>query len=233
MRGGRDDPSMARYPSSFSRHTSPHPIRRTPASEARAGAPTEVDVARPGRDSARVRGPRETAARRGFEPAHLSLALSRRLMRNLCAVVLVSVRAMGDGRHDRSVRSPVAAQLVGDQSHGLTRLALQQLTKKIAGGDRPGVCEERTRRNPREGIVRLTAGISDSWHEQRRTELPRLSIPRRHHRLRRLALLSVLAPVAVDRSPSPPRSWAKTAGSPQVHVSDARDRRDGLRQARV
>ena len=43
----------------------------------------------------------------------------------------------------------------------------------------------------------------------------------------------MLAPVAVDRSPSPPRSWAKTAGSPQVHVSDARDRRDGLRQARV
>ena len=45
--------------------------------------------------------------------------------------------------------------------------------------------------------------------------------------------LRVLAPVAVDRSPSPPRSWAKTAGSPQVHLSDARDRRDGLRQARV
>ena len=45
--------------------------------------------------------------------------------------------------------------------------------------------------------------------------------------------IRVLAPVAVDRSPSPPRSWAKTAGSPQVHVSDARDRRDGLRQARV
>ena len=62
MRGGRDDPSMARNPSSFSSHTSPHPIRRTPASEARGGAPTKVDVARPGRDSARVRGPRETAA---------------------------------------------------------------------------------------------------------------------------------------------------------------------------
>ena len=75
--------------------------------------------------------------RSGFEPAHLSLALSRRLMRNLCAVVLVSVRAMGDGRHDRSVRSPVAAQLVGDQSHGLTRLALQQLAKKACG--RPAV----------------------------------------------------------------------------------------------
>ena len=47
------------------------------------------------------------------------------------------------------------------------------------------------------------------------------------------ARVRVLAPVAVDRSPSPPRSRAKTAGSPQVHVSDARDRRDGLRQARV
>ena len=55
--------------------------------------------------------------RSGFEPAHLSLVLSRRLMRNLCAVVRVSVRAMGDGRHDRSVRSPVAAQLVGDFRH--------------------------------------------------------------------------------------------------------------------
>ena len=49
----------------------------------------------------------------------------------------------------------------------------------------------------------------------------------------KVALILVLAPVAVDRAPSPPRSWAKTAGSPQVHVSDAHDRRDGLRQARV
>ena len=71
--------------------------------------------------------------RSGFEPAHLSLALSRRLMRHLCAVVRVSVRAMGDGRHDRSVRSPVAAQLVGDQSHGLTLLALQQLVETTFG----------------------------------------------------------------------------------------------------
>ena len=63
--------------------------------------------------------------RSGFEQAHLSLALSRRLMRNLCAIVRVSVRAMGDGRHDRSVRSLVAAQLVGDQSPRLTLLALQ------------------------------------------------------------------------------------------------------------
>ena len=68
--------------------------------------------------------------RSGFEPAHLSLALSRRLMRNLCAIVRVSVRAMGDGRHDHSVRSLIAAQLVGDQPPRLTLLALQQLAEK-------------------------------------------------------------------------------------------------------
>ena len=47
--------------------------------------------------------------RRGFDPAHLSRALSRRLMRNLCAVVLVSVRALGDGRHDRPSRCPMSS----------------------------------------------------------------------------------------------------------------------------
>ena len=68
-----------------------------------------------------------------FEPAHLSLALSRRLMRHLGTIVRVSVRAMGDGRHDRSVRSRVAAQLVGDQPPRLTLLALQQLAEKTCG----------------------------------------------------------------------------------------------------
>ena len=116
MRGGRADPSMARYPSSFSRHPSPHPIRRTPASEASGGAPTAVDVARPGRDSARGRGPRETAARRGgCEPAHLSLALSRRLMRTRCAVVRILPRVVNHGWHHGAVRRGVATQLVGDQ----------------------------------------------------------------------------------------------------------------------
>ena len=68
-----------------------------------------------------------------FEPAHLSLALSRRLMRHLGTIVRVSVRAMSDGRHDRSVRSRVAAQLVGDQPPRLTLLALQQLAEKTCG----------------------------------------------------------------------------------------------------
>ncbi len=62
-KGGRDDPSMARCPSSVSRHTSPLSIRRTPESEASGGAPTAADVGRPERDSARVRVLRETAAR--------------------------------------------------------------------------------------------------------------------------------------------------------------------------
>ena len=68
-----------------------------------------------------------------FEPSHLSLALPCGLVGDFGAIVLVSVRARGDGRHDRSVRSPVAAQLVGDHSHGLTLLVLQQLTKKACG----------------------------------------------------------------------------------------------------
>ena len=82
--------------------------------------------------------------RSGFEPAHLSLALSRRLMRHLCAVVRVSVRAMGDGRHDRSVRSPVAAQLVGDQPPRLMLLALQQLAEKTLGSPRAYAVVRRT-----------------------------------------------------------------------------------------
>ena len=44
-----------------------------------------------------------------FEPAHLSLALSRRLMRDLCAVVLVLPRAENHGWHHGAVRSIYAA----------------------------------------------------------------------------------------------------------------------------
>ena len=68
--------------------------------------------------------------RSGFEPAHVSLALPCGLVGDFGTIVLVSVRAMGDGRHDRSVRSPVAAQLVGDQPPRRTLLTLQQLAEK-------------------------------------------------------------------------------------------------------
>ncbi len=64
--------------------------------------------------------------RSGFEPAQVSRAVACGLMRNLCAVVLVSVRALGDRRQDRSVCRPVAAQRVGDHPPGRTRLPLPQ-----------------------------------------------------------------------------------------------------------
>ena len=73
----------------------------------------------------------------------LSLVLSRRLMRNLCAVVRVSVRAMGDGRHDRSVRSPVAAQLVGDFRHAPAAGALGVLVFGGVGPPRRRGCHDR------------------------------------------------------------------------------------------
>ena len=54
--------------------------------------------------------------RGGFAPAHLSLALSRRLMRNFCAVVRILPRAVNDGWYHVAVRCGVATQLVGDQT---------------------------------------------------------------------------------------------------------------------
>ena len=68
-----------------------------------------------------------------FEPSHVSLALPCGLVGDFGAIVLVSVCAMSDGRHDRSVRSPIAAQLVGDQPPRPTLLALQQLAEKACG----------------------------------------------------------------------------------------------------
>ena len=50
-------------PRSFSTHTSPQPIRRTPAFGARGGASTGVDVARLESDSAQPRVPMRTVAR--------------------------------------------------------------------------------------------------------------------------------------------------------------------------
>ena len=54
--------------------------------------------------------------RGGFEPAPLSLALSCRLMRNLCAVVRILPRAVNDRWHQGAVRRGVATPLVGDQT---------------------------------------------------------------------------------------------------------------------
>ena len=52
---------------------------------------------------------------RRLEPAHLSLSLSRRLMRDFGSVVGVTIRDVKDRRHDRPVCRAIASQLVGDQ----------------------------------------------------------------------------------------------------------------------
>ena len=64
-----------------------------------------------------------------FEPAHLSLALSRRLMRDLRSVVLVLPRAVNYRRHHGAVRRGVATQLVRDQAAWRPALSFQYLAK--------------------------------------------------------------------------------------------------------
>ena len=56
--------------------------------------------------------------RGGLEPAHLALALPRRLMLHLRSIVLVLPRAVHHRRHHRAMRRGVAAQPVGDQPAG-------------------------------------------------------------------------------------------------------------------
>ena len=75
--------------------------------------------------SLRVRG--------GLEPAHLALTLSRRLVRDLRAIVRILFRAVDHRRHHGTVRRRVAAQLVCDQPTGLAALSFQQLAEEPHG----------------------------------------------------------------------------------------------------
>ena len=80
---------------------------------------------------------------RRFEPAHLSLALSRRLMRNLCAVVLVSVRAMGDALTPPMTRSPSTKRRGPRESNGRSvvgRGELVAVERLAASGRLPVEC---------------------------------------------------------------------------------------------
>jgi len=52
---------------------------------------------------------------RRFEPAHLTLPLPGRLVRNFGPVVRVPVRAVDHGRHHGAAGRGVAAECVGDQ----------------------------------------------------------------------------------------------------------------------
>jgi hypothetical protein len=61
-----------------------------------------------------------------LEAAHLALALSGRLMRDLGAVVRVPISAVDHGRHHRTACGRVAAELVRDQPSWDTALAFQE-----------------------------------------------------------------------------------------------------------
>ena len=79
-----------------------------------------------------------------LEPAHLSLALSGRLMKAFRSIVLVSGGAMNHRRYGPAVGSRIAAKLVRDQSSRLTALPLQQHTEKACRGTpiAPGLDED-------------------------------------------------------------------------------------------
>ena len=69
-----------------------------------------------------------------LEPAHLSLSLSRRLMRDFGPVVRIPARVMAHRRHDVPPCRTVAPELVGDQPPGFATLTLEQLSKEALCG---------------------------------------------------------------------------------------------------
>ena len=71
---------------------------------------------------------------RRFEPAHLTLPLPGRLVRDFGPVVRVPVRAVDHGRHHGAAGRGVAAEFVGDQSPRDTALSFQQLAEEPGGG---------------------------------------------------------------------------------------------------
>ena len=68
-----------------------------------------------------------------LEVAHLALALTGRLVRDLRAIVGILFRAVHHRRHHGAVRCRVAAQFVRDQSARLAALSFQQLAEEPLG----------------------------------------------------------------------------------------------------
>ena len=68
-----------------------------------------------------------------FEPAHLTLPLPGRLVRDFGPVVRVPVRAVDHGRHHGAAGRGVAAEFVGDQSPRDTALSFQQFAEEPDG----------------------------------------------------------------------------------------------------
>ncbi len=75
-----------------------------------------------------------------FEPAHLTLPLPGRLVRDFGPIVRVMVRAVDHGRHHGAAGRGVTVQFVGDQLSRDTALSFQQLAEKAESprGDSAG-----------------------------------------------------------------------------------------------
>ena len=104
-----DAPSMARCPHRLvgTRHRIPFGERPC-AKEAVVRRPQQMSADSEEIQYEAVHGKEPLRLHSGLEPAHLSLALSRRLMRDLSPVVLVLPRAVNDGRHYDTVRRGIA-----------------------------------------------------------------------------------------------------------------------------
>jgi len=71
---------------------------------------------------------------RRLETAHLALALSGRLMRDLGVVVRVPIGAVDHGRHHRTACGRVAAELVRNQPSWDTAQAFQEFPEESHSG---------------------------------------------------------------------------------------------------
>jgi hypothetical protein len=72
-----------------------------------------------------VHRPESLRLTNGFEPPHLSLALSNRLMRDFSPIVSVAFGLVHDTRHQGAACCFIGPQLVGDQSPGFPFLTFQ------------------------------------------------------------------------------------------------------------
>ena len=136
---------MVTSASELSRHTSPPATGGTiEISACDGGQPVIRDVRRGRIENDSVHRQESLRVGGGFEPAHLSLALSGRLMRAFCSIVLVPLRTMNDRRHHEAMRRRVAAKLVGNQTPRRPALPFQQLAEKACGGTpiAPGLDED-------------------------------------------------------------------------------------------
>jgi hypothetical protein len=67
----------------------------------------------------------------GFTALHAQLALARRLMRVLHAVIQITMLAMLDARQDRSLRRPIVFELIRDDQARHIGQPLEELAAEL------------------------------------------------------------------------------------------------------